>query len=136
MSKAKRAKIKILIADDDPQITDALARQAKALGLEPIIDNSSENVFNLAKKHRPAVIILDVLQRIDGRDLLTQLKRDPHTKSIKVIMLSAIEDQYTRHVCLNLGADDYAVKPIDVTFMIKVARLAGVANPEATSQSS
>jgi two-component system, OmpR family, response regulator AdeR len=133
MSKAKCAKIKILIADDDPQITDALARQAKALGLEPIIDNSSENVFNLAKKHRPAVIILDVLQRIDGRDLLTQLKRDPHTKSIKVIMLSAIEDQYTRHVCLNLGADDYAVKPIDVTFMIKVARMAGVGNPEATS---
>jgi DNA-binding response OmpR family regulator len=136
MSKAKRAKIKILIADDEPQITDALARQAKAFGLEPITDNSSENVFKLAKKHRPAVIILDVMQRIDGRDLLTQLKKDPETKDIKVIMLSAIEDQYTRHVCFSLGADDYAVKPIDVTFMAKVARMAGVRNPEATSQSS
>lgn len=116
----------ILIADDEPRIAFAIAREASRVGLIPVTDVSSEKVFELAKKHHPAVIILDVLQRIDGRDLLAQLKSDPETKDIKIIMLSAIEDQFTRHLCLGLGADDYAVKPFDSTFMIRVARLAGV----------
>ncbi|HEX9507294.1 MAG TPA: response regulator [Myxococcales bacterium] len=120
------AKPIILIADDEPRIAFAIAREASRVGLFPVTDVSSERVFELAKKHHPAVIILDVLQRIDGRDLLAQLKSDPETKDIKIIMLSAIEDQFTRHLCLDLGADDYAVKPFDSTFMIRVARLAGV----------
>jgi DNA-binding response OmpR family regulator len=116
----------VLIADDEPRIAFAIAREASRVGLFPMTDVSSKNVLELAKKHHPAVIILDVMQRIDGRDLLAQLKSDPETKDIKVVMLSAIEDQFTRHLCLGLGADDYAVKPFDSTFMIRVARLAGV----------
>ena len=54
--------------------------------------------------------------------------KDPRTKHIKVLVLSAIEDQFTRHVCLELGADDYDVKPFDPCFMSKVARLAGIEN--------
>src|ERR1700737_4149320 len=120
------AKPIVLIADDEPRIAFAIAREASRVGLTPVTDVSSNNVLELAKKHHPAVIILDVMQRIDGRDLLAQLKSDPETKDIKVVMLSAIEDQFTRHLCLGLGADDYAVKPFDSTFMIRVARLAGV----------
>ncbi len=116
----------ILIADDEPRIAFALAREATRAGLHPMTDVSSEKVLELAKKHHPAVIILDVMQRIDGRDLLAQLKGDPETKDIKVVMLSAVEDQFTRHVCLGLGADDYAVKPFDSNFITRVARLAGV----------
>jgi CheY-like chemotaxis protein len=116
----------ILIADDEASIVSVLAREATRYGLETVTDTSSEHVYQLAKKHHPAVIILDVMQKIDGRDLLAQLKSDPETRDIKIIMLSAIEDQYTRHLCLELGADDYAVKPVDSTFMAKVARLAGL----------
>ena len=122
------AKPIVLIADDEPRIAFAIAREASRVGLTPVTDVSSNNVLELAKKHHPAVIILDVMQRIDGRDLLAQLKSDPETKDIKVVMLSAIEDQFTRHLCLGLGADDYAVKPFDSTFMIRVARLAGLSN--------
>jgi two-component system, OmpR family, response regulator AdeR len=116
----------ILIADDEVSIVSALAREATRHGLDFVTDTSSEQVYRLAKEYHPAVIILDVVQKIDGRDLLAQLKSDPDTKDIKIIMLSAVEDQYTRHVCLELGAEDYAVKPVDSTFMAKVARLAGL----------
>ncbi len=44
----------------------------------------------------------------------------------KVIILTGVEDQFTRHVCFELGADAYEVKPFDHTFMTRVARLAGV----------
>lgn len=118
----------ILIADDEPGVVAALAREARRAGLSYITDTSSHLVHELALKHQPAVIILDLKQHVDGRDLLATLKKDPRTKHIKVLVLSAIEDQFTRHVCLELGADDYDVKPFDPCFMSKVARLAGVKN--------
>ncbi len=78
----------------------------------------------LAKLHRPDVIVLDVNHRVDGRDLLAALKKDPETRDLKVIMLSGIYDQYVRHTCFDLGALDYELKPLDGRFMHKVARLA------------
>jgi CheY-like chemotaxis protein len=116
----------ILIADDEPLVVSALARLARSAGLSFIADTSSERVLDLAKSQKPKVIILDVNQPIDGRDILAKLKADPETRDIKVIMLSAVEDQYIRHTCFELGADDYAVKPTDPCFMTRIARLAGV----------
>jgi len=113
----------VLICDDEPNIVSVLGRQAKRLGLSFVSDTSSQRVYELARTHRPAVIILDVMQMVDGRDILANLKRDPLTRDLKVIMLSAIEDQFVRQVCLELGAYDYALKPFDLTFMSKVARL-------------
>ncbi|AKQ63692.1 response regulator [Myxococcus hansupus] len=114
----------VLISDDEPLIVSALAREGKRSGLNCISDTTSERVLELAREHRPAVIILDINQHQDGRDLLAQLKQDPSTRDCKVIILSAVEDQFTRHVCFELGADDYEVKPFDPTFMTRVARLA------------
>ncbi|WP_309892258.1 response regulator [Archangium sp.] len=116
----------VLIADDEPLMVSALVREARRSGLISVSDTTSEHVLELARKHRPAVIILDIHQNLDGRDLLAQLKKDPETRDCKVIMLSGVEDQYTRHVCFKLGADAYELKPFDQTFMTRVARLAGV----------
>jgi two-component system response regulator AdeR len=119
----------VLIADDEPLLVSALVREARRSGLASVADTTSEHVLELARKHRPAVIILDIHQNLDGRDLLAQLKQDPETRDCKVIMLSGVEDQYTRHVCFALGADAYELKPFDPTFMVRVARLAGVKPP-------
>lgn len=113
----------VLICDDEPQIVATLGRQAKRLGLQFIGETSCKDILKLARRYRPAVIILDIMQNLDGRDILASLKKDPLTRDLKVIIFSAIEDQYTRQVCLELGADDYAVKPFDPTFMTKVQRL-------------
>ncbi|MDP3155823.1 MAG: response regulator [Archangium sp.] len=113
----------VLISDDEPMLVAALAREARRAGLDPIIDTSSD-VVTLARLHHPDVILLDVHQRIDGRDLLVRLKRDPITCDVKVIILSAVEDQFMRRTCLELGAEDYAVKPFDPAFLNRVARIA------------
>jgi CheY-like chemotaxis protein len=114
----------VLISDDEPLVVSALAREGKRSGLTCITDTTSERVLELARLHRPAVIILDINQHQDGRDLLARLKQDPETRDCRVIILTGVEDQYTRHVCFELGADDYEVKPVDATFMHRVARLA------------
>ena len=116
----------VLIADDEPLIVAALSRMIRRAGMSFISDTTGTHVLEMARTHQPAVIILDVRQRVDGRDLLMKLKKDPLTREIKVLMLSADEDQFTRHVCLELGAEDYEVKPFDVCFVNKLARLAGV----------
>lgn len=118
-----RSKPVVLISDDEPMLVSALAREARRVGLEPITDTTS-NVVDVARQHHPDVILLDLRQRIDGRDLLASLKRDPATRNVKVIVLSAEEDQFMRHTCLQLGAADYEVKPFDPAFLRKVARLA------------
>ena len=116
----------VLISDDEPLVVSAFARNARMFGLEVISDTTSQQVLELARRHKPRVIVLDIHQRVDGRDLLAQLTKDPETRECQVIVLTGVEDQFTRHVCFDLGAVDYEVKPFDSTFMVKVARLAGV----------
>ena len=116
----------VLISDDEPLIVSSFARNARMFGLEVISDTTSERVLELARQYKPKVIVMDIHQRVDGRDLLARLKKDPETRDCQVIVLTGVEDQFTRHVCFDLGAVDYEVKPFDSTFMVKVARLAGV----------
>lgn len=113
----------VLISDDEPMLVNALSREVRRVGMDAVPDTTSD-VLSLARKLHPDVILLDVHQRVDGRDLLASLKKDPETCNVKIIVLSAEEDQFMRHTCLTLGADDYAVKPFDPTFLNKVARLA------------
>lgn len=118
----------ILISDDEPLLVAALAREARRSGLTCLTDTTSEHVLELAREHHPAVIILDLLQHLDGRNLLAQLKQDPHTRDCKVVILSAIENQQMRHQCFQLGAHAYEVKPFSATFMPRIARLAAAAS--------
>jgi two-component system response regulator AdeR len=112
----------ILISDDEPMLISALSREARRAGFEPITDTTSD-VLALARRTHPDVILLDLHQRIDGRDLLASIKQDPELRDVKVVVLSAVEDQFTRHTCLELGAADYEVKPFDPTFLRRLARL-------------
>jgi CheY-like chemotaxis protein len=122
----------VLISDDEPLLVAALSREAKRVGLQAVPDTSSD-VVSLAKELKPDVIVLDIHQRIDGRDLLARLKKDPETRDLKVVILSANEDQFMRHLCLELGAEDYEVKPFDPTFIRRVARMASMPEPDAPS---
>jgi CheY-like chemotaxis protein len=118
----------VLISDDEPLLVAALSREARRVGMQAVPDTTSD-VVDMARKLQPDIIVLDIHQRIDGRDLLASLKKDPETRDLKVVILSANEDQFMRHLCLQLGAADYEVKPFDPTFIRRVARMAAI-NPD------
>jgi DNA-binding response OmpR family regulator len=126
MTDANRTRPTLLICDDDDSLARALAREAERLGLEPVVDTTSDQVEALAQTHQPAVILLDVNQKQDGRDLLAQLKKSPRTRHAKVVMLSGRDDEFLRSTCIELGAEDYEVKPPGPIFMRKIARMAGL----------
>ena len=87
---------------------------------------ASTQVMKLARSHHPDVIVLDLHQEVDGRELLADLKRDPSTCDIKVVMLTGEEDQLTRHECFHLGAEDYFTKPLDTLFFRRLGEIAGL----------
>jgi DNA-binding response OmpR family regulator len=122
----------ILVSDDEPNILSALSRMGRMMGLNVVGDTHGERIVAMARDLQPELIVLDVNQPFDGRDVLAQLKKDPATRDLPVIILSGTEDQYTRLTCLELGAFDYAVKPIDITFLTKLARVAQTRGSSAT----
>lgn len=115
-------KPRVLISDDDAALAAVLCRFAREAGFEATADLSSE-VVEVARRLRPDLIVLDMSQRVDGRDLLSQLKRDPQTRDCQVVVLSGVEDQFTRHTCFELGAVAYETKPFDPAIGRKLMRL-------------
>jgi len=77
-----------------------------------IASNEGVNVVDMAKEHSPNIILLDVIRPLmDGFEVLEKLKRTPETKSIPVILITALNDPKNEEKGLTLGAADYIYKP-------------------------
>jgi len=71
--------------------------------------------------HTPGVILLDLnLPRMDGRDLLRILKTDERTRAIPVVILTVSDQSRDIDICLQLGAEAYMVKPVDILRLVRI----------------
>ncbi len=109
----------ILIVDDDLTLLEMYVERIKAEGAIVLQAQDGEEALAQARENHPRLILLDIMMpKINGFDVLKQLKGNPDTKDIPVIMLSALADDQKRREGLSLGASDYIVKsetlPIDV----------------------
>jgi len=101
----------VLLIDDDPAAHDLMRRFAEKEGFSLKSASTGADGLKMAKETRPDVIILDVLMPdIDGWTILSDIKSDPETADIPVIMQTIIDDKNTGFA---LGASDYLTKPID-----------------------
>jgi len=103
----------IMIIEDDPQIVEAIE---KTLTLEESYHTeavaSPQKALGTAIRRKPDLILLDIrLPGGDGRHILKALKSNVATKSIPVIFLTGMSSEGDKVLGLNLGADDYVVKP-------------------------
>jgi DNA-binding response OmpR family regulator len=104
--------VKILIVDDEPAITDMLSYNLKRANYEVVVAWDGEQALHLARKEQPDLIILDLmLPRLDGLEVCRALRRE---RDVLIIMLTARDAEVDRVVGLELGADDYVVKPFSV----------------------
>lgn len=102
--------VKVLVIDDDP-IAHELVAQQLAQGYQVLKLGDSRQALTTVRQHKPDVVILDILMPYkDGWDLLQNLKFDPETKDIPIIISSILHKERT---ALSLGADDYLIKPLD-----------------------
>lgn len=101
---------KILLVDADRDFADLLAFLMTQAGLVPLTACDPLTALELLDKHRPRFVIADVrLPPWDGFELLAEFRRRSSALSIIVLTLEANEDQKVR--ALDIGADDYIVKP-------------------------
>ncbi len=115
----------LLIIEDDPDIAESLHYNFKREGFRPVIAESGEKGLRLAldEKNPPALIILDLmLPGMSGMELCRRLRREPLTEKTPIIMLTAKAAEVDKIAGLDLGADDYIVKPFSVKEVVARVR--------------
>lgn len=104
---------KILIADDNVQITKILSEFARKEGFEPVIAFDGEEVIERFQKDTFAVILLDVMMpKKDGFEVCREIRK---LSNVPVIMITARGEDFERIMGLDIGADDYIVKPFSAS---------------------
>ena len=111
---AQAPRQKILVVDDTKDILLVVSRRLESWGYEPITAESGEEGLRLAEEHLPSLVLLDIMMpRMKGRDVCARLKSNPKTQHIPVIFLTALGLADHIKAGLDLGADDYIVKPFE-----------------------
>jgi CheY-like chemotaxis protein len=119
--------LRILFAEDEPAVAQMYAAYAASLGHAALFAKDGAEALVTAASELPDVIVLDVaMPKLDGRDVLRQLKANPRTARIPVLVISAFGgDQNMRDQLLELGAWDVLEKPVDLEIAFhKAERLA------------
>ena len=120
----------ILVVDDDDSARELIERILIKEGFRVLTSANGPQAIEIARRHRPDVITLDVLMpEMNGWAVLATLKSDPELSQIPVIMLTMIDD---RKRGFTLGAADYMVKPVDRDKLSVVLNRFRCANPPCT----
>lgn len=99
----------ILLIEDDPHTAELVAVYLKQEGFAPLKAGDGEEGLDMAARHRPVLIILDLLiPKIDGWEVCRRLRRE---LDVPIIILTARGEEVDRISGLTMGADDYVVKP-------------------------
>jgi two-component system OmpR family response regulator len=99
----------ILIADDDPHIRQLLVFAFAKAGLDTLEAADGEAAIDLVAKHQPDLIVLDInMPRMDGLEVCRRLRADG---DLPILFLSSRGDEIDRVLGIELGGDDYVVKP-------------------------
>jgi two-component system phosphate regulon response regulator PhoB len=104
----------ILVVDDERDVLRLIEYNLLEEGYRVLTAMSGPDALNLAHENHPSLIILDLmLPGLDGREVCRALKRQAETAHIPILILSAKASEVDRIVGLELGCDDYVVKPFN-----------------------
>jgi len=102
----------VLIVDDEQDVVDLLVYNLQKAGYKTATACDGVTAMQKARDGFPSLIILDLmLPQVEGTEVCKQLRADPKTASIPILMLTAKAEEVDRIVGLELGADDYVTKP-------------------------
>jgi two-component system phosphate regulon response regulator PhoB len=103
---------RILVVDDEPDITALVAYHLAKAGYRVSTAANGPDALKAAREERPDIVILDLmLPGVSGYDVLAEMRRREETRDVGVILLTARREEQDRIRGLSLGADDYLTKP-------------------------
>ena len=112
--------IKVLVADDIPFGLIYAKKVLSRLNLEVITAVNGQEVLDKALSEKPSLLLLELmLPVIDGYEVIRRLRSDPQLSQSRIIVMSALSTNDNIVRALNLGADDFVVKPIATDKLLK-----------------
>lgn len=112
-------KVKILIADDEPNILDILSFNLSAAGYEVFLAKDGLEALEKARLMKPDLIVLDMMMpKKNGMEVCALLRAQAIYQNTPIIFLTALNDEQTHIKGLETGADDYVSKPISPKILI------------------
>ena len=127
----------ILLAEDNPndvELTLAAFRENHLLNEVVVIRDGAQTLDYLYKRNayagrangNPGLILLDLkMPKVDGVEVLRQVKHDPHLRSIPVVMLTSSREEQDLVNSYNLGVNAYVVKPVSFDDFVKAVKVLG-----------
>jgi len=118
--KSKNEEIKVLVADDDPAIVDAIQFILEEEGYTVFATVNGRTVIDMVAQS-PDVLLLDIwMSGHDGREICRTLKSKTMTKNTPIVMISANKDGHK--MAQDAGADDFLSKPFELNDLLNVVR--------------
>jgi DNA-binding response OmpR family regulator len=115
----EKAKAKILVVDDEEDILHATRHFLVKRGYEVLIAATKDEAMEMVKQSRPQIILLDIrLKEASGLDILKEAKAIDN--NIKVIMVTALDDEENMKQAKAWGAEDYIAKPFTTAYLNEV----------------
>ncbi|MEO7922998.1 MAG: response regulator [Chitinophagaceae bacterium] len=107
----------ILVIDDDPDIGLMIKIVLEYKGYKVLVAERPDKAATHIREKLPDLIVMDMLlSGVDGTDICKQLKQDPLTAPVPIIMISAHPN--AKEICMEAGADDFVLKPFDIQDLI------------------
>ncbi len=111
MAGSDSSRARILFVEDEESIAEPFSQQLKRAGFDAVVARTGADALDAAARVEPDLVLLDLnLPDIDGRDVCRELRR---RSEVPIVMLTARGTDTDRIVGLELGADDYVVKPFN-----------------------
>ena len=109
----------ILVVDDEQDLLDLIEYNLKKEGFDVLMAEDGKEGIEVAREHNPNLVLLDIMMpKMDGLEVVEQMRNDEKLKHIPIIFLTARSDEKTEVEGLNKGGDDYITKPISTTKLI------------------
>lgn len=115
----KKKDIKILLVDDEPDILEIVGYNLSNEGYQVITGANGVEAVKLGKKHKPHLVILDVMMpEMDGIEACELLRKNPDLSDTIITFFTARGEDYSQVAGFDAGADDYITKPIKPKVLI------------------
>lgn len=119
-----RDRHRILVVDDEPEITDIIEAFLTNAGYEVKVDNSPAQVINLAKAFKPDLILLDIMMPfLDGYEVCASLKADPELNGTPVLFLTGKDATDDDGKSFKSGGDLFIKKPFSCERLLQMVKM-------------
>jgi two-component system phosphate regulon response regulator PhoB len=109
----------VLVVDDERDLLSLLDFNLRGAGFETLLATTGEEALSVLRRRLPDIVLLDLmLPDLSGTEVCRQMKADPRTRHVPVVMLTAKGEEVDRIVGFELGADDYVTKPFSIRELV------------------